>query len=75
MQRTFSFRMDEQTYNRLETLSRDFQRTRGNLIRWLIYTTYIQQGHSIPDQGANPSSNKSDEIHSFSGKTKKEVRL
>ena len=40
----FNFRMNEETKAKLDILSKNLQRTKSNLMRWLIHKEYIQQG-------------------------------
>ncbi len=62
MRHTFSFRMDEQTRRRLDKLSQEAQRSRGNLLRRLIFSEYMRKGHSTLAEDGYPSPSEMDDL-------------
>lgn len=74
MRHTFSFRMDEQTRQRLDKLSRESQRSRGNLLRWLILSEYNRRGHSTLAEDGYPSPSEMEDLRAESEEIKMEAR-
>lgn len=62
MEHTFSFRMDEQTRRRLDKLSLESQRSRGNFLRWLLLSEYIRKGHTTLAEDGIPSPSEMDDL-------------
>ena len=59
---TFSFRLDKQTSRRLEKLARELQRSRSNLLCWLVNMMYFRLGLATPEEDGVPSPSEREEL-------------
>lgn len=51
----FNFRMNEQTKRQLSILSKTLQRTKSNLLRWLVHQEYVRWGLDTSEQNGTNS--------------------
>ena len=57
-----SFRLDEHNHRRLTTLGKVLQRSRSNLLRWLITQEYIRQDLNTLEKDGIPSAAELEEF-------------